>query len=346
MQTLKDKDLQLFEEILSLTQPELHRIMAKYLQKHYKKVVSTIDYVYAEGTIPIALVAHMDTVFSYPPEDIYYDRQKNAMWSPDGLGADDRVGVFLIIQIIRSGLRPHVILTTDEETGCIGASMLVKDKPKCPFRDIRYMIQLDRRGFGDCVFYDCETPGFEEYVEKFGFITNFGSFSDISIICPEWGIAGVNLSVGYMGEHQKTEMLFVNPMLKTLERVKNMLRETDIPKFKYVGSPYSYCYGWGDFGYYGSGSKGSALFSTHGTTKSASKYHVQCACCKQTMVDLETLPVKKLGGGTVFYCKDCICDDTKVDWCMNCGECYEIDPKVKDDYSYCNDCRKALDKNV
>ena len=34
------------------------------------------------------------------------------------------------------------------------------------------MIELDRRGKNDCVFYDCYCPDFIEYVEQFGFEEN------------------------------------------------------------------------------------------------------------------------------------------------------------------------------
>lgn len=60
------------------------------------------------------------------------------MWSPQGLGADDRAGIFAIIQIIKSGLRPHIILTTDEEVGGVGADLLSKNGN--PFADLRYII--------------------------------------------------------------------------------------------------------------------------------------------------------------------------------------------------------------
>ena len=84
----------------------------------------------------------MDTVFFKPATIIYYDRQKNTMWSPMGLGADDRAGVFAIIQILQSGLRPHIIFTTDEEKGCLGAEALAKTE--CPFQELKYIIELDR----------------------------------------------------------------------------------------------------------------------------------------------------------------------------------------------------------
>ena len=59
--------------------------------------------------------------------------------------------------------------------------MLIHQVPQ-PFADMKYIIQLDRRGTSDCVFYNCANEAFIEYVEKFGFIENFGSFSDISEI--------------------------------------------------------------------------------------------------------------------------------------------------------------------
>ena len=334
MRILKDKDYQLLEELISLSEDNLSRIMKKYLEKHYKKVTATIDYIYAEGDIPIALVAHMDTVFLSPPEAVFYDRQKGAIFGSHGLGADDRAGIWLILQIIRSGLRPHVILTTEEETGCVGASMLAKDHPKHPFGDLRYLIQLDRRGKSDCVFYDCENPEFEEYVEQFGFITAIGSFTDISVICPQWEIAGVNLSVGYVNEHTQSELLFVQPLLSTLEKVKKMLMEKDIPNFKYIPSPYSYLSNWNYCDYFSSPSSKKVI---------KSEYQVQCAHCENIVIDLDTLPVKKRGGGTVFYCSDCISKNEDIDWCLNCGEAYQLDPSEEHSI-YCEDCKKAKAK--
>jgi putative aminopeptidase FrvX len=80
------------------------------------------------------------------------------IWSPDALGADDRAGVFAIIKILQSGLRPHIIFTTDEETGGYGAKALTSNA--CPFQDVRYFIELDRQGALDCVFYNCDNKHF------------------------------------------------------------------------------------------------------------------------------------------------------------------------------------------
>lgn len=311
MRNLKENDYRTFEQLCGLTQKGIKKTMSNYLKPKYKNFIETEDYICAEGDIPIALVAHMDTVFAQPAQEVYYDRKKNVIWSPDGLGADDRAGIFAIIQIVRAGLRPHIILTTDEERGAIGAAKVAQIKP---FADLRYIIQLDRRGANDCVFYDCDSPTFIEYIESFGFVEAIGSFSDISVICPAWGVAGVNLSIGYRDEHSLTEILHVGHMQNTVEKVMKMLQATDIPKFEYIKSQFS-----------------SRWFNW---VNPANPDDTHCCKCKKEFRTDELIPVKTLAGTTEYFCIECI--NGKVDWCKVCGEAYET--SKDNETGLCEDC--------
>ena len=209
--------------------------MWKYLNKCYPKVENDPYYLYAEGDIPIALVAHLDTIVSMPPTEIYHDIKNKVMWSPQLLGADDRAGIYAIIQIIDRGFRPTIILTTDEEQGGLGAQALALAKPKCPLENLKAIIELDRRGKNDCVFYDCDNREFVKYIESFGFEENFGSFTDISFIAPQWGIAAVNLSIGYENEHQLIELLHTDWVDNTIDKVEAILcAAKGMPQFKYI----------------------------------------------------------------------------------------------------------------
>ena len=216
---MKDNEFELYKCISNMTQEALRKSLVNVLKKHYTNVITTKEYVMAQGETPIALIAHLDTVFPYGKRKIYYDREAQVIWSPNGLGADDRAGVFAILLIIQHGFRPTVIFTTDEELGCLGADKLVLDYPEPPW-PINYIIQLDRQGANDCVFYNCNNPEFEKYIEEFGFVSDFGSFSDISAICPAWGVAGVNLSVGYINEHTLQETLHVKFWKRTIKQVE------------------------------------------------------------------------------------------------------------------------------
>lgn len=223
--------------ILRKTQKELHKYLLERLTEYYPTtVISTPSYLMAEGDIPIMLVAHLDTVF---PEDtrsymqIFYDQNQKVMWSPDGLGTDDRAGVVLILRILEAGYRPHILFTHDEEMGGLGALDVTTDLYKLNW-DIRYMIQLDRMGYNDCVFYSCDNKEFISYIESFGFEYSIGSFSDISVLMPVWKIAGVNLSVGYIDEHSETEHWHVDWANETYNKVLAMLSAPPEKPFKYV----------------------------------------------------------------------------------------------------------------
>ena len=112
MKILKPVEVKSIEQFFQLTQASLLKIMGRYLESKFEKVYRTQEYIVAVGDIPVAIVAHLDTVFTTPPENIFYDRVKNVMWSPDGLGADDRAGIWAIIKIIKTTkLRPHIIFT-------------------------------------------------------------------------------------------------------------------------------------------------------------------------------------------------------------------------------------------
>lgn len=213
-------------------------MMVQFLRTKYQKVIVTKEYVIAEGSLPVCLVAHLDTVSENPPSEIFCDLKQQVMWSPDLLGADDRAGVYAIKQIINDGYLPSVILTTDEERGCLGAQALVHQIPSCPLENLKAILQLDRRGSQDCVFYDCDNPDFTEYISSFGFIEAIGSFSDISIIAPSWGVAAANLSVGYYNEHSKIEYLRFNELDATITKVCNILDNAEqMLAYAYIERP-------------------------------------------------------------------------------------------------------------
>lgn len=328
MHILSDSDYKLYTSIIQLKQESLRKTLVKYLQKKYPhKVVATKDYIMAEGDIPIALCAHMDTVWSSPPKNVFYDRFRGVIWSPEGGCGDDRAGVFAILKILQAGLRPTVIFTTDEEKGGLGADKLVQDFPQAPMK-LNYIIQLDRRGECDCVFYDCDNEEFTHYVEKWGFIENYGSFTDISEICPVWGMAGVNLSIGYINEHSIAETVHVSALMATVQKVKRMLTAEDIPEFEYIPSAAS-------LNWYKMWAKEYNLYPSDDDPLDT---NITCVCskCNKTLKTYEAIPVVKADGAGYFYrCPDCC--TSGVEWCRDCGEAFEsYDP---DEY-LCPACQK------
>lgn len=363
MASLSKKEHKLIEVLINLKQNDTKEAMSSYLKSCYTKVVETDEYIYAVGDIPIALCAHMDTVwedYKGGKKHLYYDKQKECMWCPEGAGFDDKVGLFLIIKIVESGLLPHIILSTNEETGCIGAGALAKEP--CPFEDLRYCIELDRMGHNDCVFYNCDNYDFEKYVETFGFKTDWGSFTDICRFCPSWGIAGVNLSVGYYEEHTTNERLYVKPMLRTLSRVKKMLTAKEIPSFAYipyvsrtktiVSKPYSF-YGYGcydddweddyptenDYAYCYLDKDDERYWETDKEYWNRYLNFKTCSICGAAREEDSTLPLTLKDGSAGYVCNDCLTND-RIDWCDYCHEAFERDPG--DESHICPNCKELI----
>ena len=228
----------LLNQILKLTTEELFNALGGILQSYYQKVsISPAEYILAEGDIPIALVAHLDTVFpesSRAEMELFYDQEQDVMWSPDGLGSDDRAGVAMILALIsQTDMRPHIIFTVGEETSLDGARAL--SNMPCPFKDLSYLIELDRQGYQECVFYGCGNKNFQAYIQTFGFQKRKGSYSDISFIAPAWDTACVNLSVGYFNEHSLGEYLNLKCWHNTFIKLKRMLKSGNLEHWEYKG---------------------------------------------------------------------------------------------------------------
>jgi len=223
------------EILFKMSEKKLLKYLSRLLASKeygYKNVVKTKDYIYAEGNIPVMLVSHLDTVHLSLPTHIFHDQKQNVIWSPQGIGADDRAGVWAILQLITLEQKPYIIFTTQEEVGGLGAYKVIEEIKEIP--PVNLLIEFDRKGSNDAVFYRCDNPDFVDYIEKFGFIENYGSFSDISVICPEWGIAGVNLSTGYYNAHTKEEYLNINELNDVIERVRIMFDQLPSEPFEYI----------------------------------------------------------------------------------------------------------------
>ena len=221
-----------FEQIFQLSQERLKQALEAELIASEYTVQKQKGFLYAEGSTPVLLVAHLDTVHRALPETICYSADGTVMMSPQGIGGDDRAGVYMILRLIQS-CHCHVLFCEDEETGGHGARAFTKSGIK---PDVNYIVELDRTGSNDAVFYQCRNRQFERYINGFGFQTAFGSFSDISILAPQLNLAAVNLSTGYYHAHQPGEYVRLDKVEELIGRVGKLL-QTETERFSYAPKP-------------------------------------------------------------------------------------------------------------
>lgn len=227
--TMKKK----FENICRMDQKSLKTYVFNELLNTHKEIYSRDGFVFAVGNFPVLLVAHLDTVHKNPPIPMVYDPETSIYSSPNGIGGDDRCGVYMILKIVQK-FNCSVLFCEDEEIGGVGAEKFVKSE----FLDAitpYYIIEFDRRGNNDAVFYNCNNPEFEEFITESFFETKYGTFSDISVIAPAMKKAAVNLSCGYYGEHSLTEIVVFNDMEKVIKETMKILDKTTVnDSFEYI----------------------------------------------------------------------------------------------------------------
>lgn len=226
------------EDFLRPTQKQLFKRLAKKFKGN--TLISKGNFILVHGQAPVMLVAHLDTVHDQPVRDICLSDDKNILMSPQGIGGDDRCGCFALVKVYQSAqIKPWLLFTCEEEVGGIGAKYFClahkqKQLPK-NLDTLKLIIEIDRRGSNDAVFYQCANLDFEKYITGKGFKTAQGSFSDISLIAPELKVAAVNLSSGYYHAHTLHEYINRAELVDTICRVVDIISDVPhLPRFEYV----------------------------------------------------------------------------------------------------------------
>ena len=214
------------------------------------------DWIYVNNSSPIMLVAHIDTVSRNTKLKFRVKRDKIKARN-SVLGADDRAGVFAIMEILNRCKEtgtpmPSVLFTNYEESGLIGVDAFIKAGKM--EKNVNLFIELDRKGKDEYVVYDCRLPNeVKEYIESYGFKKNVGSVSDVCNLTEEYKIPHVNLSVGYYNQHSSSEYLVPSELEWTINQVFNMVKNPieELHEVTDFYDSYSW-YGYNDYCYTGS----------------------------------------------------------------------------------------------
>ena len=242
-----------FVKICRYEQKELKSYLVKKLAKYYCEgdVIVSDGFIYVRGQMPVCVTAHMDTVHKEKCREIYgyHDKKnnRNIISSPQGIGGDDRCGIYMIMNIIQTtNYRPYILFCEDEEIGSVGCRKFTMTEYVDELKDVLFAIELDRANANDLVYYDDINTDFHNWcMEVTGYVENRGSWSDISELCPEIGASGVNISCGYYNAHHTDEYVVLEEMMSSIKATKKLLKASKelTEKFEYKEDRYLYGYG-------------------------------------------------------------------------------------------------------
>lgn len=185
----------------------------------------------------VLLCAHMD-VYSEIAVDQRIVREGTVLSSSHGiLGADDRAGIAVILEVCRRIRETNfrgtlkVAFTVQEEVGLVGARKL----DAAFLEDVNAAIVADRRGTRDIVT-SCRgaipfcRASYGERFEQAGAAAGMpdwqvasGGSSDAAVLAEQFGIETVNLSVGYRNEHTDQESLDYLAAYQTVKLIETAL---------------------------------------------------------------------------------------------------------------------------
>jgi hypothetical protein len=200
------------------------------------------------------------------------------------LGADDTVGVWLMMEMIRNQIPGRYIFHRSEERGCVGSNWILKNTPEL-LDGIRAAIAFDRRGTSDiihtqrnsrCASYKfCES--FAKELNKSGlkFSSAYGVYTDTAVYMekiPECS----NISVGYEGQHGSHESTDLNFALDLRDVLLNLdMTKVDIDRDPTVKYQTNHYHGGGNYQGYGQYGGSRAYFDWDNYESDGGKYRGQ-----------------------------------------------------------------------
>ena len=254
-------------------------------------------YAFKDNGSNVLAVAHLDTV-SPSARRFRFDKKERKVVS---LALDDRLGVFIITKILPLfGVKPDILLTTDEESGNSTGEYFVPDK------DYNWIFSFDRRG-DDVVMYKYQTDELETILEDNGFEIGWGTFSDITSM-GHLGVSGFNYGTGYYNAHSKACFAMLDITIQMVAKFVGFFEKYANTKLEYVPDPrneylmgyYGYDYDKADDGMY-------------------TDYYINCEVADtDRAVEFEDNHIE-MGHMVDFY---------MIDDKMACVDCYDCDKQI------------------
>ena len=245
--------------------------MIAYIHKFCQENIPQAEVVVKDSNIYVTkgkaeiypcIVAHTDTVHDIHKYYKVFDDDGclfafNAETGKQvGVGGDDKVGIWIALEMLLSQDSIKCAFFHSEEMGCIGSRAADMEWLK----DVGYCLQADRRGDTDFVnsisgklyskaFKKAIAPTLKEYgyKETSGAITDVGQLAENGV-----GVCVANMSCGYYEPHSDKEIVEFDAANKCLNMVERLVAELGKNKYEFqFETRYSnYGYGaskWGDW---------------------------------------------------------------------------------------------------
>lgn len=235
-------------------------MMVEYIQNHATKLGLQVEYD-QKGNMYITkgvsenypcIVAHLDSVF--PIEDdlhlIEVDGKvigfNRLTMEQRGVGWDDKIGLYIALQLLEETDNIKVAFFLEEEIGCCGSY----ESDMKFFEDCGYVLQCDRSGNSDFVTTACgvdlSSQDFQTTIQHLvkhkGYtFCKYGGMTDVMAL-KERGlqVSCANISCGYYEAHMENEYIVLEDVQNTLDLVRNVVNYIGEERFEHTHEEITY----------------------------------------------------------------------------------------------------------
>jgi di/tripeptidase len=218
--------------------------MNKYIMKEVSKIPNTkvfkdngnIYITKGEADTYPCIVAHTDTVHDmyknfhiFKLDDILFSINGDTL-ERVGIGGDDKVGIHIALEVLRTVNVCKVAFFRDEEVGCVGSQAAKMDF----FDDAEFVLQCDRQGYDDFVnnIFGCQlygddfSSGIADTLHKYGKKETSGGLTDVyQLVQNGLNVAVANMSCGYYDPHSDNEYVSITDINNTLDMVLEIFEQ-------------------------------------------------------------------------------------------------------------------------
>ena len=206
------------------------------------------------------IVAHTDTVHDMYQDFGIYDRDgvlfafSNDVETQVGIGGDDKVGVWIGLQMLLDKDVIKCAFFHSEEIGCVGSSAADMSF----FKDVGYCFQSDRRGNKDFVNNIYGTELFSEdfsvkispTLQKHGYKETSGALTDVyQLKCNGLNVCVANMSSGYYAPHTDKEVVELEDAINCCDMISNLIDVLGCNLYEHQAPSYDDLYSYNDWGY-------------------------------------------------------------------------------------------------
>lgn len=164
-----------------------------------------------------------------------------------GVGGDDKVGIFVALEMLRLNNVCKAAFFRDEEVGCVGS----KVADMTFFKDVTLALQCDRQGYNDFVnkifnlkLYSKDfSEAISDILKEYDREETSGGMTDVWQLAENGlGVACANMSCGYYDPHSDNEFIDIHEVIQTLSLVNDIVEAVGHTKWeienRFESNPY------------------------------------------------------------------------------------------------------------